>query len=113
MIIDKSRPIWRQIVREVKERIARGDIEKEAPTVRSLAEELSVNPNTVGRAYRAMEREGILGSRVGRGTWIKKGAKKKLQKNMRQGIVNEFVDRLTSIGLSLEEIKKLVEEIND
>jgi len=65
---DKSRPIWRQIVRKVKERIVRGDTEKELPTIHSLAEGLGINSNTVSRAYRRMEREGILGSRVGRET---------------------------------------------
>lgn len=113
MEIDKSKPIWRQIVKEIKERISRGDIEKDVPTVRALAEELGVNPNTVARAYREMEREGVLKSWVGKGTWVKKGSRDKLKEGMVDEVVGEFVKNLTSMGLSKKEIKKLVRKIDD
>lgn len=113
MIFDKGRPIWRQIVREVKERIFRGDIEEELPTVRGLAEELGVNPNTVARAYRDMERDEIIKSRVGKGTWVAEGAREKLKTEMVESIVEDFVGRLNSLGLSIEDIKNLLEEIDD
>lgn len=113
MKIDKSKPIWRQIVREIKERISRGDIEHDVPTVRALAEELGVNPNTVARAYREMEREDIVESWVGRGTWVKKGTQDKLKEKMINDVVEEFVGSLVSMGLSKKEIKKLVRKIDD
>jgi GntR family transcriptional regulator len=113
MKIDKSKPIWRQITKEIKERISRGDIEHDVPTVRALAEELGVNPNTVARAYRELEREGIVESWVGRGTWVKKGSSGKLKEKMVNDVVDEFVQNLASMGLSKKEIKKIVRKIDD
>jgi GntR family transcriptional regulator len=105
MHIDKSKPIWRQIVQEIKERISRGEITESVPAVRALAEELGVNPNTVARAYREMEREGIIESWVGKGTWVKKES--------RNNLIENFVENLTSMGLTKKEIKKLVRKIDD
>jgi GntR family transcriptional regulator len=113
MKIDKSKPIWRQITKEIKERISRGDIEHDVPTVRALAEELGVNPNTVARAYRELEREGIVESWVGRGTWVKRGSSGKLKEKMVNDVVDEFVQNLVSMGLSRKEIKKIVRKIDD
>ncbi|MEJ2307155.1 MAG: GntR family transcriptional regulator [candidate division WOR-3 bacterium] len=113
MKIDKSKPIWRQIVREIKERISRGDIKDNLPTVRALAEELGVNPNTVARAYREMEREGVIESWVGKGTWVKEGSRKDLKGKMIEEEIGKFVESLTSMGLSKKEIKKLVRKIDD
>jgi GntR family transcriptional regulator len=113
MEIDKSKPIWRQIVTEMKQRISRGDIKKDVPTVRALAEELGVNPNTVARAYREMEREGIVESWVGKGTWVKKGSRGKLKEEMIEEVVDGFVENLKSMGLSKKEIKKLARKIDD
>jgi len=113
MRIDKSKPIWRQIAQEIKERISRGEIVENVPTVRALAEELGVNPNTVARAYREMEREGILESWVGKGTWVKKGSRNNLKEKMVKEVVEKFVENLTSMGLSKKEIKKLVGKIDD
>ena len=113
MKIDKSKPIWRQIVREIKERISRGEIKNNLPTVRALAEELGVNPNTVARAYREMEREGVIESWVGKGTWVKENSRKDLKEKMVEEEVDKFVESLTSMGLSKKEIKKLVRKIDD
>ena len=113
MEIDKSKPIWRQIVTEMKQRISRGDIKKNVPTVRALAEELGVNPNTVARAYREMEREGIIESWVGKGTWVKKGSRDKLKEEMIEEVIDGFVENLKSMGLSKKEIKKLARKIDD
>lgn len=113
MKTDKSKPIWRQIVREIKERISRGDIEHDVPTVRALAEELGVNPNTVARAYRELEREGIVESWVGKGTWVSQGSSGKLKEKMINDVVGEFVGSLVSMGLSKKEIKKIVRQIDD
>ena len=62
-------PIFRQIVDGVRAAIARGAIESGSllPSVRSLAEELGVNPNTVHRAFGELEREGLVAPERGRG----------------------------------------------
>ena len=65
-------PFYRQIIEQVKFAIARGDIQAgdRLPTVRQLAVDLSINPNTVIRAYREMEIEGVLNTQQGSGTFV-------------------------------------------
>src|SRR5262249_21444236 len=65
-------PIYQQLAQQIREAIARGELEAEAglPSVRQLSRELLVNPNTVARAYTELEREGLLVSRPGRGIYV-------------------------------------------
>src|SRR5512137_1519081 len=65
-------PFYRQIIEQVKFGIARGILNPgdQLPTVRQLAVDLSVNPNTVVRAYRELEIEGMLETHQGSGTFI-------------------------------------------
>ena len=65
-------PYYRQIIQQVEMAIVDGRLEKghQLPTVRSLAVELSVNPNTVARAYSEMEIRGIVNTQQGTGTFI-------------------------------------------
>lgn len=69
----KSRqPIYEQLYRSVRRLAAIGAVEKEEPlpSVRSLAQELGVNPNTVQKAYRMLEHDGIIYSIPGKGSFI-------------------------------------------
>jgi GntR family transcriptional regulator len=68
-------PIYQQLVRQVKHSVATGVLSagSQLPTVRELAAELVVNPNTVARAYRELERDGVLDSVRGRGTFVRTG----------------------------------------
>jgi GntR family transcriptional regulator len=65
-------PIYQQLAQQIREAIARGELQPEAalPSVRQLSRELVVNPNTVSRAYTELEREGLLTSRPGRGVFV-------------------------------------------
>src|SRR6516164_1176642 len=65
-------PIYQQLAQQIREAIARGELQPEAglPSVRQLSRELVVNPNTVARAYTELEREGLLISRPGRGIFV-------------------------------------------
>lgn len=66
------RPIYVQIMDEVRRAVALGDLEAEQPlpSVRELAGALRVNPNTVSQAYRELESEGTVYVRRGRGTFV-------------------------------------------
>jgi GntR family transcriptional regulator len=66
--------IYRQIVEQVSAAVYAGRIEDDEalPSVRGLAEELVINPNTVSRAYGELVREGVLESRAGRGMFVSK-----------------------------------------
>ncbi len=68
----EGKPIYRQIMDQVKYLIASGRLRpgEELPTVRGLAQDLLINPNTVARAYRELEQAGILVTRQGAGTYV-------------------------------------------
>ena len=74
ILIDyKSRtPIYEQIIDNVKALIVSGVLERDAqlPSVRQLAQDLAINPNTIQRAYAELEREGIIYSLKGRGSFV-------------------------------------------
>lgn len=65
-------PVYLQIKEQVLHAISRGQLSPgdQLPTVREVAVQLEINPNTVNRAYADLEREGVLTSRRGRGTFI-------------------------------------------
>ena len=65
-------PIYRQVTDQIRLAVATGKLEvgDQLPSVRALAEELVVNPNTVARAYADLARDGVIESRAGRGVFV-------------------------------------------
>jgi GntR family transcriptional regulator len=65
-------PVYRQIINQVKYMVASGRLRpgQELPTIRALAEKLVINPNTVIRAYNELQRDGVVESRHGSGTYV-------------------------------------------
>src|SRR5918912_4566078 len=70
--LSSPEPLFEQIAFAVKDAVARGDLAQGAklPSVRELAQELSINPNTVVRAYEALERDGVVTRRQGAGCFV-------------------------------------------
>lgn len=70
--VGDERPLYQQIVDEVRRALVLGTVSPESPlpSVRALAAELRVNPNTVQQAYRELERAGIIYTRRGQGTFV-------------------------------------------
>jgi GntR family transcriptional regulator len=70
-------PVYVQLREQVLHAISRGSLRigDQLPTVREVAVALAINPNTVNHAYAALEREGVLVSRRGRGTFISGGGR--------------------------------------
>jgi len=68
-------PLYLQIVSQVKYLVASGRLQplEEVPPIRTLAESLLINPNTVARAYRELEQAGILFKKQGSGTFVSEG----------------------------------------
>jgi GntR family transcriptional regulator len=102
-------PFYRQIIEQVKFGMARGDLQPgdQLPTVRQLAVELSVNPNTVVRAYRELEIEEWLETHQGSGTYVgqKKPAIDRLEsRRMLDQILTEMLARAFSYGFTLDEV---------
>jgi GntR family transcriptional regulator len=102
-------PFYRQIIEQVKFAIARGDLGPgdRLPTVRQLAVDLSINPNTVIRAYREMEIEGVLDSQQGSGTFVS-GEPPEIDEveraRMLDQIVTELMARASGYGFTLGEV---------
>ncbi|MBM4423021.1 MAG: GntR family transcriptional regulator [Chloroflexi bacterium] len=65
-------PIYRQVVEQIKHLIAAGQLkpDDQLPTVRQLAADLRVNPNTIARAYAQLAEEGVISTQQGRGTYV-------------------------------------------
>ncbi len=102
-------PFYRQIIEQAKFAIARGDLTSgdRLPTVRQLAVDLSINPNTVIRAYRELEIEGVLDTHQGSGTFVsnKRPEVDQLERRrMLDQILTDMLARASDYGLSLDEV---------
>src|SRR5258706_7631689 len=107
-------PIYLQLMEQVKHGIETGALRagEQLPGIRPLAEELVINPNTVAKAYRELEHEGVIELRQGAGAFVSSNAgAKKLTDNIRDGqvIVAAAVERLRARGVTDDEIRRLFE----
>jgi GntR family transcriptional regulator len=107
-------PIYLQLMEQVKHGIETGALRpgEQLPGIRPLAEELVINPNTVAKAYRELEHEGVIELRQGAGAFVAGHAgAKKLTENIRAGqaVVAEAVEKLRGRGVTDEEIRRLFE----
>src|SRR6202041_3075219 len=102
-------PVYRQLIDQVRSGVASGSLiaGDQLPTVRQLAVDLAINPNTVMRAYRELELGGLLETHQGTGTFI---SNKKLEKNSAERdrqlgqMAGEFAARAGAAGFSLEDL---------
>ncbi len=105
-------PLYLQLMEQVKHAVETGALRAgdQLPTIRKLAEELVMNPNTVVRAYRELEHEGFVELRHGLGAFISESVEGR-GKLMRKAhvVVQAAVDRLRSLGATEEEIRRLFE----
>jgi GntR family transcriptional regulator len=111
-------PLYRQIIESVKFAISRGDLSPgdKLPTVRQLAVDLEVNPNTVIRAYREMEIEGLLDPQQGSGTFVTERRPKMdaLERGrMLDQILTELVARASGYGFTLDEVLEGLRQLKE
>jgi GntR family transcriptional regulator len=102
-------PYYRQIIEQLKFAIARGDLQAgdRLPTVRQLAVDLSINPNTVIRAYRELEIEGAVDTQQGSGTYVgdRRPDIDHLEKQrMLDQILTDLLARASAYGYTLDEV---------
>jgi GntR family transcriptional regulator len=106
-------PIYLQLMEQVKHAIESGALRpgEQLPGIRPLAEELVINPNTVAKAYRELEHEGVIELRHGAGAFVAAGTRpRKLTDNRAgQALVASTVERLRAKGLGDDEIRRLFE----
>jgi len=106
-------PIYLQLMEQVKHAIETGALRsgEQLPGIRKLAEDLIINPNTVVKAYRELEHEGVIELRHGAGAfvaergWLQLGAEKLRGTQLVKGTVA----KLRALGLSEEEMRRLFE----
>ncbi|HET8548088.1 MAG TPA: GntR family transcriptional regulator [Bryobacteraceae bacterium] len=109
-------PVYRQIIDQVLFATASGMLQAgdQLPTVRQLAVDLSINPNTVVRAYRELEIRGVLETQQGTGTFIstKKVRQDEAQRQRRlTQLVSEFVATVSAQGFTVNEIQERLTEL--
>lgn len=105
-------PLYLQLMEQVKHAVETGALREgdQLPTIRKMAEELVMNPNTVVRAYRELEHEGVIELRHGSGAFIKEPAAERARLVRKaQTVVQSTVERLTGMGLSEDEIRRTFE----
>jgi len=107
-------PIYLQLMEQVKHAIETGAVRpgEQLPGIRPLAEELVINPNTVAKAYRELEHEGVIELRHGAGAFVSASARpKKTTDKLRaaQTVVAAAIERLRERGVTEEEIRRLFE----
>ena len=107
-------PIYLQLMEQVKHAIETGALRpgEQLPGIRPLAEELVMNPNTVAKAYRELEHEGVIELRQGAGAFVsdKAPAKKDADKlRAAQATIAAAIEKLRARGVTDEEIRRLVE----
>lgn len=106
------RPIYEQMAEKLEELMLLGILgeNEPLPSVRSLAMELSINPNTIQRAYAELERQGYIYTVKGKGSFVAENSvmKEKRKKDLLIQ-VSEVIDEAIRLGISGEEIKNMVE----
>ncbi len=97
---------------QVKHAIETGELRAgdQLPTIRKLAEDLVMNPNTVARAYRELEHEGVIELKHGLGAFVSESvvARTRVMRKA-QAIVQSAIERLVALRLGEEEMRRLVE----
>lgn len=103
-------PIYQQICGEIKNRLISSELKPgdKLPSVREIAEEFKVNPNTVQRVFMELEKEGLTYAERGVGTFVKKDPMMvdHLRKQEAEKIRYRFINDAKKLGLTLEEILK-------
>ena len=114
---DPNRPIYLQIIEEIKKRAVRGAYPPGAklPSVREMALQMGVNPNTMARAYSELEREAFVFARRGQGSFVAEEAERVEAERARlaEAAVQRFVTEIRELGLSEEQVTQLLGEIRE
>ena len=104
-----NRPVYQQIIDQIKRDVALGLLEKDdkLPTVRQLAAQLVFNPNTIAKAYRQLENEGVIVTRPGSGAFIAQ-LDSNLSETVRVRLISEQLELLIVDAVHLQISKPLL-----
>ena len=105
-------PVYQQLMQQIRHGVETGALRagERLPTIRNLAEELVINANTVVRAYRELQHEGVVELRQGSGAYVGQSVVQRGRvMSKAASLVTTVIERLTELGLSEEEIRRIVE----
>ena len=116
MVDLKSRkPIYEQIIESVKSSVVKGFMKPDEalPSVRQLSSELAINPNTIQKAYAELERQGIVYSVPGKGSFVSSdvGEVKEAHRNQITSQLKELARAARESGVTSEEVNEIINEI--
>lgn len=108
-------PIYEQLVENYKELIIKGILseDEKLPSVRALSKELGINPNTIQKAYRELEKQEYIYSIKGKGSYVmvRQERKNNQEKNMIKDELKKVMEQAVYSGITIEEIKHIVDEV--
>lgn len=112
---ESGEPIYMQLIRQIKNAVTSGTLPvgTQLPTVRQLAADLVVNPNTVARAYRDLHKDGVLENTQGRGTYVKLASSTLIdaEKTRRlQSMFDQLIAEARLLAVSDEQLQKQLKE---
>ena len=109
-----DRPVYQQIIDQIKRDIALGRLIKDEklPTVRQLAKQLAINPNTIAKAYRQLEQEGIIVTKPGSGAFVA-SLDSNLSRSVRRKIVSEELERIAIEAFHMQIDRQTLLELFD
>lgn len=114
MEFDKSRPIYAQLIDDIESSIVNGDFKpgEKLPSIREYAEKKVVNPNTAQKAYSELERSEYIFGKRGVGYFVNEDVEKinKLKCNYLNLQVDEFINKMSNLSFSKEEIIEKIKE---
>jgi GntR family transcriptional regulator len=105
-------PLYVQLIEQVKHAVETGALQEgdQLPTIRKVAEDLVMNPNTVVRAYRELEHDGVVELKHGSGAFIKASAGGRARvMHKAQVVIQSALERLASLGLTEDEFRRVFE----
>jgi GntR family transcriptional regulator len=111
-------PIYLQIIEQIKRSVALGVLQsgEQLPTVKQLALDLTINPNTVAKAYRDLEREQVIETAAGRGSFVRGGSQTEAKAavgDVARVAIDAAVREAKSLGLSRSDVHELIDRVVD
>ncbi|GAC1358933.1 MAG: GntR family transcriptional regulator [Vulcanimicrobiaceae bacterium] len=112
-------PIYHQLIEQVKRSVALGVLApgEQLPTVKQLALDLTINPNTVARAYRDLERDEVIETAPGRGSFVRAngtaGKARKTLEDVAMDALDQSIREAKSIGLTRSQVLSLMQTALD
>jgi GntR family transcriptional regulator len=108
-------PLYRQLIEQIARAVALGTLApgEQLPTVKALALDLTINPNTVARVYRELERDGVIETSPGRGSFVRSNGRSPAHGavvDVVRASFNEATREARAFGLGRDEVEAVIDE---